>query len=244
MVEVEKPKFSGAKVKAFFTLKNEHFAEDRLIPGLNVGFNTSENREQIIKNRKQIFDSYYIDDSNVAFGNQVHGTHIELVEQPGLYANTDGLLTCEKGIGLAILVADCAAILLYDEESNSVSALHAGWRGAIGGILLKALDMFKAKGSSLKKIQAFVSPCISAAQFEVGEEVAAQFPEEVVIRGIYEKPHIDLKLFLKNQFLEAGVNMENVEIHDGCTLSEASNYYSYRREGKQSGRMMAYIELL
>jgi YfiH family protein len=244
MIDVIQPSLFSPQVKAFFTQKNSHFSDNRLIPGLNVGFNTQEERQQIEENRKIIFNSYSIDAKKVAFGNQVHGTQVVEVFQAGLQSDTDGLITNSKELGLAILVADCAAILLHDEQIGYVGALHAGWRGAIGGILPHTLSLFKAKGSDLSQLKVFISPCISAAKFEVGEEVASQFPENVVIRELNLKPHIDLKAFISMQFQENGVNLKQVEVHAGCTLSDSKAYYSYRREGKQSGRMMAFIQLL
>lgn len=243
-IDVIQPQLFSAQVKAFFTQKNAHFTENRLIPGLNVGYNTQEERRQVQENRKLIFDTLGIDAKHIALGNQVHGTHVAEVSEAGLQDKTDGLITNQKGLGLAILVADCAAILLHDPQIGFVGALHAGWRGAVGGILPRALSIFKEKGSDLSQLRAFISPCISSAQFEVGEEVASQFPEHVVIRGVYEKPHVDLKAFLACQFQDAGVDLQQVEVHDGCTFEDAQSYYSYRREGNKSGRMMAFIQLL
>ncbi len=244
MIHIIQPRLFSTQVKAFFTQKNAHFTENRLIEGLNVGFNTQEERHQIIENRKLIFDSFGISAEQIALGNQVHGTHIAEVSEAGLQKETDGLITNQKGLGLAILVADCAAILLHDVQIGFIGALHAGWRGAIGGILSRTLSNFKEKGSDLTQLRAFISPCISAAQFEVGEEVASQFPDHAVIRGVYKKPHVDLKAFLAFQFQDAGVDLQQVEVHDGCTLEDAQSYYSYRREGNKSGRMMAFIQLL
>lgn len=244
MFNVIKPTTFPSGIKTFFTTKNEFYKpKNAQIEGLNLGFNTPDSREVVNGNRSQLFASQEINENEVVFCNQVHSANIAEVVQAGLIPETDGLITNTKGLGLCILVADCAAVLLYDAKINYVAALHAGWRGAAEGIVPKCLEIFKQKGSDLSQLSVFISPCISAAKFEVGEEVAANFPEEVVNRTDFEKPHIDLKRFLQKQLDSFGISQNQVETHDGCTLSQESDYFSFRRNGKQSGRMMGFIQL-
>jgi polyphenol oxidase len=244
MLSVLKPELFKNNVTAFFTQKNEHFVQEKAqISGLNLGFNTPDSKETVRANRKQLFDSYGINEDSVVFCNQVHGTAIKEVSESGFVDQTDGLITKTRSLGLCILVADCAAILFYDTETGYIGALHAGWRGTQGRILPKALDMLIQKGSSLKQVHFFISPCISQAEFEVGQEVADLFPSEVVNRIDYEKPHIDLKKMLQLQLNEYGVFDSQIEVNQSCTFQDSEQYYSYRREGKNSGRLMAFIQL-
>lgn len=244
MFKLIKPTSFPSELKTFFTTKNEFYKpENAQIDGLNLGFNTPDSREVVQKNRSQLFVSQGINESEVVFCNQVHGTRIAEVDKAGLIPETDGLITNKIGLGLCILVADCAAVLLYDAKIKYVAALHAGWRGAIEGIVPKCLELFKQKGSDLSNLNVFISPCISTASFEVGEEVAVRFPNEVVNRIDFEKPHIDLKRFLELQLESFGINPNQVETHDGCTFSHENEYFSFRRNGKESGRMMGFIQL-
>jgi len=245
MISVIEPKLIQTGVKAFFTQKNEQFSpKESKINGLNLGFNTPDSKETVLNNRKQLFENYGINSDSVVFCNQVHGSNIVEVSNPGFIDSTDGLITNKKNLGLCILVADCAAILFHDKETEYIGALHAGWRGTKGRILPNALEMLKEKGSSLKKISFFISPCISTAKFEVGNEVADEFPEEVVNRTDYEKPHIDIRKRLLMQLEEFGIQNEQIEVNLQCTFEDETNFYSYRREGKQSGRLMAFIQLV
>jgi copper oxidase (laccase) domain-containing protein len=98
-------------------------------------------------------------------------------------------------------------------------------------------------GVKPERCLAFISPCISVRHFEVGTEVADQFPDSFVDYEQYEKPHIDLKGFLQYQLEGAGVRREHIEVHPGCTVEDKQDYYSYRREGAMSGRMMGVIQL-
>jgi len=245
MINVIEPNLIKTGVKAFFTQKNEQFSQkESRISGLNLGFNTPDAKETVLNNRKHLFQSYGIDSETVVFCNQVHGINVEEVTSPGFIDSTDGLITSEKNLGLCILVADCAAILFHDKESGFIGALHAGWRGTHGRILPKALEMLQEKGSSLKEINFFISPCISLAKFEVGNEVANEFPEEVVNRTGFEKPHIDIRKMLLLQLQEFGIQQDQIEVNNQCTFEDENNFYSFRREGKQSGRLMAFIQLI
>lgn len=176
----------------------------------------------------------------VALANQVHGTQVQTVTQGGTYPETDGFVTRVPGLYLCIRVADCAALLLWDPEAGVAAAAHAGWRGAAGGIVDETLNAMEREGAAASRIRTFVSPCISAGRYEVGEEVAGQFPDEFVYRKDYAKPHVDLRAFLRRQLADAGVRTGRIEIHPGCTWNDPE-YHSYRRDGESAGRMAALI---
>ena len=244
-IEVIKPRLSKTRgVHAFFTLKNEAFSPDsHSIKGLNLGYNTTEAPEIITQNRELLLKETGIDPNRIAFANQVHSNRVKVVTEAGTYAETDGLITQIPQLALAIQVADCAAILLYDENSRTIAAVHAGWRGAAGDIVPRTINKMKQMGSKPQNCRAFISPCISQQNFEVGEEVAEQFPDQFVDYASYKKPHLNLKRFLLHQLTEAGLKNKNIEMHSGCTVREAGSFYSYRREKENSGRMMGVIQL-
>lgn len=232
------------KVKAWFSLKNEQYnSEGSSIPGLNLGFNTSEKKEGVTQNRSALLSTLNIDKEWIAYAGQVHSNRIQVVSQGGTFPSTDGLVTKVPGLTLAIQVADCAAVLLWDSSAKIIAALHAGWRGAAGNIVPKGIEVMTAQGADPENMHAFVSPCLSVENFEVGQEVAEQFPDEQVDYQNFEKPHVNLKSFIKQQMLAQGVLKENIEVHPECTVNQDEKYYSYRREGKQSGRMMALIQI-
>lgn len=232
------------KVQALFTLKNSEFGlADSRIPGLNFGFNTAETKELVTANRLTLLSQLQLDPEWVAYADQVHSNRIQVVNNGGTYPSTDGFITQIPGLTLAIQVADCAAVLLWDSTNNVIAALHAGWRGAAGDIVPKGVEKMIEQGADSSKLKAWVSPCISLKNFEVGIEVADQFPDEFVDYERYAKPHINLKVFLKSQMTEAGIPENHIEVSDKCTVDDVENFYSYRREGKQSGRMLALIQI-
>ncbi|MGK7368989.1 MAG: peptidoglycan editing factor PgeF [Candidatus Halalkalibacterium sp. M3_1C_030] len=229
-------------IKAWFTCKNaDLYSANQKIAGLNLGYNTSENTEVVSRHRKELLDSLNIDIENVAFAEQVHGSSVQTVTKGGIYDGVDALISRTEGITLAIQVADCAAVLMADPDRGIIAAVHAGWRGAADDIIPKTVDEMISLGAKTTAIKAFISPCISQANFEVGEEVAERFPTQFVDYKTYKKPHVNLKKFLVSQLSKLGLKPSNIEVNEGCTVEDANKFYSYRREQQASGRMLGII---
>lgn len=230
-------------VQAWFTCKNvAYYSNEQRVPGLNLGFNTNEQESVVAQHRRDLLSVLGIDEKEIAYAEQVHGNEVLVVEEDGTFQGVDALVTKAPGLTLAIQVADCAAVLLADSRQGIVAAVHAGWRGAAGDILPKAIRKMILLGAQASHIQAFISPCISKYNFEVGPEVAEKFPAEFVDFQSYKKPHVDLKGFLNRQLLEQGLKNEDIEVHKGCTVDDPQRFYSYRREQQQSGRMLGLIK--
>ncbi|WP_185957128.1 peptidoglycan editing factor PgeF [Gracilimonas mengyeensis] len=215
---------------------------NKKIAGLNLGLNTSEDDDIVFANREELLDEIGVEVHEIAYAIQVHGTSIKVVDQGGTFPNTDGFVCNTPGLALTIQVADCAAVLLGDDKNEVIGAAHAGWRGAAGDIVPKTIQEMKQLGADPKAIKAFISPCISLKNFEVGEEVAVEFPDAFVDRTNYAKPHVDLKAFLKHQLIETGVPELQISIDEHCTIAN-EDFYSYRRQKGESGRMMGIIKL-
>lgn len=231
-------------ISVWFSLKNTDFGgSDDNIEGLNLGYNTSENRQVVAKNRLALLNQLSLDEDWVAYADQVHSTRTQIVTQGGTYPSTDGLITQIPGLALAIQVADCAAVLLWDASNKVIGALHAGWRGAAGGIVEQGLEKMLELGAEPDQMKAYVSPCISLKQFEVGPEVADQFPDKFVDYEHYEKPHVDLKAFIRWQLEQNGLMGSHIEVSPLCTIEDKNQLYSYRRESERSGRMMGIIQI-
>lgn len=230
-------------IEAVFTKSNRELVHtERRIPGLNLGTNTGEELQVIKHNTRTLFEYLNWNPDLLAAADQVHGTHVQAVEKPGVYAETDGLVTNKPGIVLGIRVADCAAVLIAGPQNKVIGAFHAGWKGAAGGIIPKGIKMMKKLSGKPGQFRAFISPCISKESFEVGEEVAARFPAEFVDRKNFKKPHVDLKAYISAQLAAEGVGEESVEVSDECTMQNDC-FFSYRREKERAGRMLGLITL-
>ena len=240
---IEPAIFSGNKVTAFFTESNRNSIHSRRdIPGFDLGLNTGSADEIIRQNYETLAEGLGTKNLKLALARQVHATRIRAVSDPGIYEETDGLITTTRELALGIQVADCAAVLVSDSKNGVIGAFHAGWRGAAGGIVPKGIEQMKELGSHTDQMNVYISPCISLKNFEVGEEVARQFPGEFCDFENYEKPHVDLKSFINYQLVQSGIPRDQIEVSADCTLDD-QRFYSFRRERERAGRMLALIQL-
>lgn len=234
---------NAGDITAAFSLRNPSLNPDGMIPGLNLGMISDEVEDEVNTNRKYWIESLGGNLSRLAVARQVHGKRVAVITEPGSYQDTDALVTTESNLWLGIQVADCASVLLADRHNRVIAAVHAGWRGAVADIVTKTVQKMKDEGASAHHIEAYISPCISQKRFEVGKEVASQFPKDLVDYQTYEKPHPDLKSLLKRQLLESGLNELHIEVSEYCTMENEMDFYSHRLQKGNTGRMMAVIAL-
>lgn len=157
----------------------------------------------------------------------------------------DGLISATPREIVGVRVADCLPLLLVDPVRKGVAAVHAGWRGSASRIAFLAVEqMREAYGSLPQDLEALIGPCISAARYEVGEEVASHFDEAAVLRGPDRpRPHVDLAAANRLQLEEAGLPAQSIHGAVHCSFGEAERFHSHRRDGEAAGRMLAFIGL-
>ncbi|OZC03912.1 polyphenol oxidase family protein [Rubricoccus marinus] len=213
------------------------------LDGIVAGFTTrdfSPADEPREATRQRLRDETGFQD--VASVGQVHRADVVAVTSGGHTPEHDGLVTDRAGLLLTTVAADCALVLLADPSSGVIGACHSGWRGTVAGIVAETVAQMEALGADARGLYAYVAPCISAERFEVGEEVAAQFSPEVVVRQKdWPRPHVDLKAELSRQLRALGVAEAQTEIASGCTMGETDRFYSYRAEGGTPGRTLGFI---
>ncbi len=242
MIDIIRPAvfepFSG--IHAFFTKANRQHARkaNKKIEGLNFGINTSDRTSVVEKNRILLADMLDIDHNAFAIAEQVHQDNVKIAWEPGFFKNTDGLITQTPNLVLAIQVADCAAVFVADTQNCTLGVFHAGWRGASAKIVSKGIEKMDSLAEKKPLYSAYISPCISEKNFEVGYEVAEQFPSNYVNYSSYKRPHLNMKAYLKAELVDSGVKEELIEVSDECTVDN-SQFYSYRRERDMAGRMLA-----
>ncbi len=180
---------------------------------------------------------------------QVHSDRLHLVKSEAASIphsarpEADGLLTSGAGHLLGVRTADCLPLLYVDRARRAVAAVHAGWRGTVKGIAARAVKRMKEEfGSPPGELEVVMGPGIGPCCYEVGSEVADQFVNSAV--QIHGKPHLDLPKANRLQLIEAGVNTSKVWGAGLCTACEAHQFYSYRREGTQAGRMLTVIGIV
>lgn len=204
---------------------------------LNLGRHVEDDAHCVEENRRRFCASLDTDPAWLATAGQVHGSTVRAIDAPRHEPFCDGLVTTTSGLLLAIAVADCAAVLLADPTHGVAGACHAGWRGAVRGIVADTVTAMADRGAVPTETRAYVSPCLSQEAFEVGPEVAAQFDAAVVGHPDgAERPHVDLKAALRRQLEDAGLPPDAIEVSDRCTLQEPDHFFSYRASQQQSGR--------
>lgn len=210
---------------------------------LNLGLSTDD--PDVAANRKLFFDAAGIDESRIASAHQVHGNKVYVAEMPGRQEGYDAVITNKPGIIAGVTIADCTPVLIYDKVNHAVAAVHAGWRGTAGKIVTEALSaMQKNFGTSGENCYACIGTCISFAAFEVGEEVAKEFDAAFVrFDNEKQKYFVDLKAANLKQLMEFGIPSSQIEISEKCTMLNNGEYFSYRKEKGQTGRMLALIGL-
>ena len=229
-------------VRAGFSLR-EGGVSGAPFGSLNLGRSVGDAPDAVDENRRRFFGALGFDPDDAAVAGQVHGIAVRAVTTGGLYPGFDGLVTATPGVLLCITAADCAAVLLADAEAGVVGACHAGWRGTVGGIVGRTVAAMRTLGADPARTAAAVGPCISAAAFEVGPEVAQQFDPRFVAPGTDDRAFVDLKAALRDQLAAAGLDPSAVDVSDACTASAPDRYYSHRASGGRTGRMMGAIGL-
>lgn len=174
----------------------------------------------------------------IALVRQVHGRTVRRVSKPGLAGDGDALITAQAGLLLTIRVADCVPILLCG-PGRQIAVVHSGWRGTAADIVAATVQDLGGPPHA-----AVIGPCISAARYEVGEEVvegiqSAGVPTEVFVRrDLGERPHVDLRAAITWQLHRSGVTA--VSTMPQCAFEDA-RLHSFRRDRERSGRMAAFI---
>lgn len=169
---------------------------------------------------------------------QIHSAHVERASAGESWRecdSCDALWSSERGVSLAIKVADCLPVSLVDPENGVIANIHSGWRGAVQQITVAALDAAELDPVST---HAFLGPSIRSCCFEVGEEVASQFDERFVDRS-RAKPHVDLVAYTSDILRSRGIT--RISDSELCTRCDDSIFHSYRRDGAGKGRNLVVL---
>ena len=171
---------------------------------------------------------------------QTHSNKVVLINDSNKYIqkiNSDALVTCQKNIAISVLTADCVPILLYDEVNQVIGCIHAGWKGAINGIIENTLNQI-FKISKNGKISVAIGPCIDTKNYEVGKEFHTRFIQEskknekFFIMSEKNKLLFDLRKYVNSKFEKFKIHrIENINLD---TFSEKKIFFSFRRS-KQAG---------
>ena len=259
--------------------------------GLNLGFTPGSAPARVRENRRRFFAALGAATYQLAEVHQTHSTLVYRVRRAGQAKleylpcgyplseslpsrpQGDALITDEPGILLAVRSADCVPILLFDPERHAVAAIHAGWKGMLGGIAEKTVgEMRRQFRSRPRTMLAIVGPSIRACCYEVSEDLATAFcgafaegerlvrkpPKGKFGSELYPPPflsltppghgpegaphpHLDLVATARYQLRRAGLASSHIHVADFCTACRTNLFFSHRKEGSHTGRMMTVI---
>ena len=234
----------------FFTRRGG--ASSGVFAGLNCGVGSSDQREVVEINRARVADAMDVAPDHLVGVHQIHSATVISVDAPqNEKPRADALVTATPGLALSILTADCQPVLFHDAEAGVIGAAHAGWRGALDGVLTATVEAMEDLGATRDNITAVIGPCISQRAYEVGPEFIDAFLAEdptfarYFANGADDRMQVDLAGFGLNRLRAAGVGHAEWTRH--CTYSDADRFYSYRRSthAKEAdyGRLIAAIVL-
>ncbi len=226
----------------------------------NVTHYCGDSPERVVRNREWLCSELSISREQLWLPRQTHTANVVRVDSTLVAANeeereiklneVDALITNLPQQCIGVSTADCVPLLIFDPVTNSIAAVHAGWRGTVKRIVQATLrSMAEAYGTHAENCQAVIGPSISPDDFEVGEEVAeefirAGFPESVVVRrACWPKPHVDLWAANALQLEECGVLLQNIQVAGVSTFEHSDTFFSARKEGIRSGRIYTGIML-
>lgn len=217
----------------FFTRKGG--VSDGIYRGLNVGSGSNDNQANVTENRRRVAETLNTPLSHLVTVHQVHSPDVITITAPltGERPKADAMVTATPGIVIGALSADCGPILFSDPEAGVIGAAHAGWRGAIGGVLGNTVDAMVELGAKRERIQAVLGPTIGPDNYEVGGEFYEQFigtdsSFKRFFRESVNENHkmFDLWAFITAQLQRAGVNASSLQL---CTYADEDRFFSYRR---------------
>ncbi len=225
-----------------------------LYASLNCGIGSEDTREHVMENRARVTAALGVGADRLATPYQVHGTEAVIVEtawKPGEGPKADAIVTNRPGVALGVGTADCGPILMADAEAGVIGAAHAGWRGAIDGVVEAAIAAMVMLGARRERMVAVLGPSISQANYEVGPELVARFTHDNAENTRYfvpsERPRhalFDLPAYTVGRLKAAGVTAIDMGL---CTYAEPERFYSYRRATHRGepdyGRLMSAIVL-
>jgi polyphenol oxidase len=207
-----------------------------ILASLNCGYGSNDDAAAVLENRTRVATWLGTQEPRLLTVYQIHSADAVPVTMPwarGDSPRADAMVTNVPGIALGVLAADCAPVLFADASARVVGSAHAGWKGALGGVVESVLALMETMGAKRARIRAAIGPCISQASYEVGPEFRDRFVESGSENAGYFVPSMradhwqfDLPGFVRSRVAASGVDVDAV---GACTYKDEKGLFSYRR---------------
>jgi YfiH family protein len=207
-----------------------------IFKSLNCGPGSSDNKKNVLKNLQIVQKKFKTNLEKIILLKQIHSSKFHFVDKNLKLKNYnlegDALITNKKGFPIAILTADCAPILIYDEKEKMIAAIHAGWKGAFKEIIKRTLNFMIKKGCAPKNITAVIGPCISVKNYEIKKDFIKRFikkdkKNKKFFKKIQNKNFFNLKKYVHSQL--KALNIKKIDIINKDTFNPKNSFFSARR---------------
>jgi hypothetical protein len=218
---------------------------------LSFSVAAGDTEENVAANLERAAEALGVHADRVYYLSQVHGANALVLDgteerREVLYREGDALVGRNPRAAMGVRMADCVPILVGDRASGAVAAIHAGWRGLVGNVIAAGVAALRREAGGNAELVAAIGPHITGRAFEVSADVADELARasnaaDVVDRERGPKPHVHLARVARAQLEAAGIAAASIDLVEGCTYSDPADFFSFRRDGKHSGRHLAAI---
>ena len=251
--------FFSKKFKKFDNINHCFFSKkggvsQGVYSSLNCGLESGDKKKNVLKNLSIVSTKIGIDAENLYTMNQTHSSKVTVINNGNKHIqriNSDALVTNQKNIAISVLTADCVPVLIYDEINKIIGCIHAGWKGALSGVIENTINEISKIGIN-GKINVAIGPCISVNNYEIGKKFYLKFIKESKKNEIFFSPTkknkflFNLRKYVNSKFEKLEVN--HIENIDFDTFSEDKKFFSFRRSNhlgeKDYGRCISVISLI
>ena len=231
-----------------------------VLESLNLGANRGDRPENVAENWRRFGAALGIDTARFVHGRQSHGVTVRIAKkadthgilEPAAWEQTDGYVTAERDVPLAVFTADCTPLLMEEPAAGVVAAIHCGWRSTVADIEKNAVEAMVSLGARRQDIRAAIGPGIRRCCFQTGPEVPAAVDALLGgdTAGLYGpdedapgKFRVDLPGAVRRRLLQLGLAEENIDELGVCTMCHPDRFWSHRAMGAARGSQANIIVL-
>ena len=206
-----------------------------LYKSLNCAPGSFDNKSYVLKNLQIVIKKIRSKSKKIILLNQIHSNKFYFINKNEKLRNKligDALITNRTNMPIAILTADCAPVLIYDNNKNFIAAIHAGWKGALKGIVNKVVKFMIKKGCSPNNMTAVIGPCISSKNYEVQEDFKKKFLRKDKKSKIFFKKKGNKNYFRLNKYIYSQLkclDIKKIDVINRDTFETKNNFFSARR---------------
>ena len=210
-------------------------------PGIKAIFSYKTFPEEGVDGRKTLAKAAGFNSRSLIIPNQIHSTQITFCSDQGQIPECDGVFSKSLILVCSIQVADCMPVYFSHQTEPVFGLVHAGWRGLVNGIFSESKTVLKHHDHTSNDFEIVIGPSIQSCCFEVSDNVVNQFDPSFVEEKDNGKYQVDLQGLALARLGRSGFNKDKIQVLPDCTFCQDQRYHSYRRDGKNAGRMIGLI---